>query len=150
MNIHSGFPLYIVSWQRKYFHSTQIIIFDNFNIFLGRSFYPVFNYTSLWCLLKGRTNFLYWLMKLISKQSFWISFSNIQASEKKQGWNIFSMRVVHLSVWPVLQLAISVNISMTFSSRRWSALDLEPLKISVHILEEGGIFSLIIKNQTSI
>ena len=64
----------ILSWLRKYFLTIQImIIFDNFNIFLAKTFYPVFNNTSLWCLLKGRTNFLYWLMKLISKTQSVIS-----------------------------------------------------------------------------
>ena len=85
-----------VPWQRKYFLKSQII-FDNLNIFLAKTFSPVFNYTSLWCLLKGWTNFLYWLMKLISKHSQ--SFLNIPFL-----WNETKMKYIS-----VLDLSISLS-----------------------------------------
>ena len=148
MNIHSGFSLYIVSWQRKYFPMTQIIIFDNFNIFLGKTFYPVFNYTSLWCLLKGRTNFLYWLMKLISKTQSVIPEYPFPISRRLK-WNkdeiFFRTRSLHLcltirdvkkSHLQYCNMQCLLIFEWHFAVRRWSALDLEPLKFFVQILEQ--------------
>ena len=94
------FPVKTVSWQRKYFPTSQII-FDNLNIFLAKTFLQCLTTRhSDVCWKVGPIFFIdswNWFQNTVSH--FWISLSN-----RPLKWNkdeiYFSIRSIYLSVWP--------------------------------------------------